>query len=155
MVFAATNDPNDTSDQTVTNLPFYPSIEVATFQKATRLPDSITDQRVIESIRSAMISVNDQLSAWQFAQIASGYLTLTDVPSDDYTDQTRYEHCYLRAIYATTKSILINYYRDTDTTDNGNSKADSLDGTTESYLAEAKTAIRKILGKPRSTIELI
>jgi len=155
MAFAATNNPNDTSDQTVTNLPFYPSIVVTVFKKAVRLQDSVTDQRVIESIRSAMIAVNDQLVTWQAAQVALGYATLAEVPSDDYSDVTKFQHCYLRAVYATTKAELLDYYRDSSTTDKGNERADEFETTTESYLTEAKTAIRKILGKPRSTIELI
>ena len=154
MVFAATNNPNDTSDQTVVNLPYYPDITVDAFRKTKRVQDTITDQRVIEAIQTAMINVNDQLATWKEKQELLGYATLANVPSDDYNGTTRHQHCYLTALYARAKSILAENYRDIDTTPDGDNRANELENTVDFYLTESTVAIRKILGKTRSTIEL-
>lgn len=155
MVFAANNNPNDTRNQTVTNLPFYPDIEVDKFIKAVRVQDTIADHRLLEAIKNAMIKVNDQLRFWLVTQETAGYVTLADVPSDDYGDITKYEQCYFTAIYSTANSLLINHYRETSSSESGEDRADKMELSADDYLAEAKIAIRKILDIPRATIELI
>ena len=155
MVFAATNNPNDTSNQTVKNLAFYPDINIADFKKAYRVSDTITDQRTIEAIKNALINVNDQLANWQADQALAGISSLSNVPSDNYGNITKHQQCYYTAVYATAKSYLIDEYRDTDTTNSGNAKTQDMDESADIYLAMAKSSIRKLLGIAKSTIELI
>jgi len=159
-VFAPTNNPNDTSDQTVNNIDFFPDIKVADFRKATRSQDSVTDGRVIEALRSAVITVNNQLSTWKAEQIVLTYASLADVPSDDYgidaqSPYSELTHHYLTAVYSFTKALLLEKFRDIGTTSEGNQRADDFEQNEEAYRREARKSIRKILDKPFVSIELI
>jgi len=153
--FVAAADPNNTSDQTVGNTDFYPAITVAAFRAATRAQDSITDQRIIEALRSAIIGMNGELSAWQAEQEALGYFTLDAVPADLYDTISELTHHYLTAVYSRAKAQILEYYRDADNSDAGEDRADELDNTRDAYLSDARRSIRKILGEPQMTVELI
>ena len=159
-VFAPVNNPNDTSDQTVKNLPFFPGITVKGFRDSTRSQDTVTDGRVIEALRSSIITVNDQLSEWREAQELLNYATLADVPSDDYMIEggnaySELTHHYYTAVYSFAKASLLEKFRDVGTTTEGAQRADDFEQSEEGYRREARKSIRKILGKPFVTIELI
>lgn len=157
-VFAPTNNPNDASDQTVGNLAFYPAIEVATFRSATRTQDTVTDQRVIQAMRTAIRDTNRELAVWRAEQEAAGHATLADVPGDgDYGDGEpgTPTHRYLTAVYSRAKALLVEWYRDENTTDPGDARATGYASTRDVYLREAIEAVRDLLGEPRTTVELI
>lgn len=154
-VFSPTNNPNDVSDQTVTNTAFYPDFPVADYKAATRALDTITDQRVIEALKSAIIAVNDQLKSWSTNHIDMGRATLADIPADDIGGESKYLHLYRTAVYARTQANLITKYRNSDTkTAGGNDRADEFENTVDDYLAEMKTAISKLLGETRLRVWL-
>lgn len=159
MVFAPSNNPNDTSDQTVNNIPFFPGVAVADFRAATRAQDTVTDKRVIQALRTAIIDVNRELSEWRAAQELLGYGTLEAVPADDYGDgQTllsELTHWYLTAVHAKAKAQIIEYYNDSDTSEEGLKRFVGFAGPKEAYQREAREAIRNILGEPHVTVELI
>jgi len=159
MVFAPTNNPNDTSDQTVNNITFFPAIAVADFKAATRAQDTVTDERVIQALRTAISDVNRELADWRATQESLGYNTLAEVPSDNYGSVedpiTEHTHWYLTAVYAKTKAQIIEVYNDIDTTEEGLKRFVGFSGTEEAYQREAREAIRNILGEPHMTVELI
>lgn len=159
-VFAPVNNPNDTGDQTVKNIAFFPDITVKQFRDATRSQDTVTDGRVIEALRSSIITVNDQLSTWKGEQELLTYATLADVPSDDYgidaqAPYSELTHHYLTAVYSFTKALLIEKFRNVGTTAEGNQRADDFEQSEDAYRREARKSIRKITGKAFVTIELI
>jgi hypothetical protein len=159
MVFAPTNNPNDTSDQTVSNITFFPAIAVAAFRAATRAQDTVTDQRVIQALRTAIIDVNRELAEWRGAQLLLGYATLAEVPADNYgTEQeplSELTHWDLTAVYSMAKAQLIEVYNDIDTTEEGMRRFIGFNGTEDGYRREAREAIRNILREPHLTVELI
>lgn len=155
MVFAPTNNPNDTSDQTVTNLAFFPNILVAAFRTAVRLQDTVTDERVVKALTTAMMDVNRELADWKAAQILLGYNTLAEVASQNYGAITELQHYYMNAVYSKAKAELVEFYNDSDTTSEGLRRFIGFLPAGEAYLREAKEAIRNILGDPHMTVELI
>ena len=155
MQFAPTNNPNDTSDQTVGNIDFFPAIAVADFRRDTRVQDTVTDYRVMLAIRSAMIKTNKELATWQATQVTAGHATLAAVPADKYDDISRLVHLYTNAIYAKAKAIIIAKYRDTDSTRAGDDRADEIENTEDDYHGEHREAVRAILGVSRATVELL
>lgn len=154
-VFAPTDDPNSTAGQSVANIAFFPAISVDAFRATTRLQDTVTDGRVVQALRESVITTNRELAAWREAQTALGYADLGSVPADAYGDITELEHHYLAAVYAHAKALLMEQYRDIDTTDAGQRRAAEFDGTVDSWRREAREAIRAILGVHRATVELI
>ncbi|MGE0082011.1 MAG: head completion/stabilization protein [Thiohalomonadaceae bacterium] len=154
-VFAPTVDPNSTAGQVVANIAFFPAVQVDAFRATTRLQDTVTDGRVLQALREAVISVNGELRAWREQHVALGYASLASVPADRYGDMTELEHHYLTAVYANAKALLMEQYRDIDSTEAGNRRAAEFDGTVESWRREAREAIRAMLGVPRATVELI
>lgn len=160
-VFAPVNNPGDTSTQKLKNITFFREITVKQFRDATRVQGTITDGRIIENLRSAIITVNDQLSEWKTAKVIEGYATLDDVPSDDYgvdgatASYSELTHHYLTAVYSITKALLIEKYRDVGTSVDGHQRADDIEQTENDYRREAAKSIRKILGKSFVSVELI
>ncbi|MBD3610556.1 MAG: head completion/stabilization protein [Gammaproteobacteria bacterium] len=160
MVFKASNDPNNTRNQTIDNLDFYPAIDVAKFRDATRLQDTVTDGRVVEALRTSVMDINRELASWRTTQEEQGYTTLAEVPADDYGPDAQnplseYSHFYLVAVYSSAKALLIEFYNDIDTSEEGLRRFVGFEATKDVYLREAREAIRNILGTNHATVELI
>lgn len=154
-VFAPIADPNHITGAVVTNSAFWPDIAVDEFRATTRLQDTVTDGRVIQAITSAMISINNELAAWRDLQLAQNHADLGNVPAERIGDKTALEHHYASAVYAKAKSLIMEQYRDIDTTNDGERRTAEFEGTIESWRRAARESIRALLGIPRATIELI
>lgn len=155
MVFAPTNNPHDTSDQTVGNIPFFPPVAVADFRNAVRATDTVTDERVVHALRRAIVDTNRELRAWRAAKQAAGFESLAEIPSDDYDGISELTHHYLTAVYAFAKAQIIERFNDVDTTEEGLKRFIGFSSGHEAYLREAREAIRNILDEPHLTVELI
>jgi hypothetical protein len=134
---------------------WYPALSLAAVRAVLRLDGTVTDARLTESVALAMAAVEDELDAWQQQQEALGRTTLADVPSKVIAGTSRLVLLYQRAVYATAKAELIERYRDFDSTDAGQRRAESMDLSVEDYRRQARYAIRDILGRPRATVELL
>lgn len=154
-VFSPTADPYSAAGQVVGNIAYFPMVTVDAFRATTRMQDTVTDDRVVQSLREGIITVNGELRAWREAQTALGYADLGSVPADQYGTMTELEHHYLAAVYAHAKALLMEQYRDIDSTEGGRRRAEEFEGTVDSWRREAREAIRAILGIPRATVELI
>jgi hypothetical protein len=134
---------------------WYPSIALADVRAVLRLGGTVTDARLTECIALAMSAVEDELDAWQQQQEALGRASLADVPSKVIGDTSRLVLLYQRAVYATAKAELIERYRDFDSTDAGQRRAEAMELSVDDYRRQARYAIRDILGRPRATVELL
>ncbi len=156
MVFAPTVNANDTANPTLANLPFYPDLQVEQFRAVTRTQDSVTDKRVEQALRTAMIDTNRELTQWCKKQEKNGHQTLDDVPSLTYGAASELNHQYHAAVYAQAKATLLEQYRDIDTNGpKGEARAGAFESGRDGYLREAREAIRNILGRSHLTVELI
>lgn len=152
------NEPASTGDTPnagiILNDGFFPSINKAHCRAAMRLNGTVTDERLVDALISAMINVNAELAAWKVASIAAGAITVEAMPPQ-LGGQSIKATLYRTAVYRTAKADLTERYRDYDTTKSGAHEADELDATVEDDRRAARWAIRDLLGLPRTTVELI
>lgn len=144
------------SASTVTNDGFFPDIDMDTLRDTMRLDGTVTAARLRDATIAAVIAVNGEreLQAWRAGKIAAGVTQLAQLQPQIGGVAVAVSQ-YLAAVYRTAKADLTERYRDFDTTKTGEDKADQLECTIGDDRRAARWAIRDLLGKPRSTIELI
>ena len=134
---------------------FWPTIDLADLREATRLDSTVSPARLVTAAQSAVLSVNAELKDWRAAQEALGYTTLEQVPGERLGTESTQTLLYRRAVYASTEANLRERYRDLDTSPKGHEAADRHALPIEDLRRDARWAVRDLLGRPRSTIELI
>lgn len=155
MSFIATGDSSAPDEEAITNDGFFPDIDPVDARLVLRLDGTVTHERLLHSLIDAIASVNGELAKYKAAQTAAGYATLDEVPADQLNDISIKVHRYQRAVYALTKANLSERYRDFDSTNAGNKKADQMETPIDDLRRDARWAISDILGIGRNTVELI
>lgn len=156
MTFISTTPPtNDPATDAIPNLAFWPALSLQAFRDGYRVDTTVSDEQARDAILSAARAVNGDLAAWQASQVVAGYATLADVPSDAYDDDTAHVLNYRAAVYNHARALVTEDYRTYDATREGHDRADAMQPQADTWLARARTAIRAILGVPRSTVELL
>ncbi|GIX39053.1 MAG: phage head completion/stabilization protein [Silanimonas sp.] len=153
--FIAHPFPPAPAEPAVINNGFFPDIEPAALRAAMRLDASVTPERLREAIVYALIDINRQLEDWQGRQLEAGYETLAEVPSSTLDGTSRLVLLYRRAVYSTVKADLTERYRDVDTTASGQRRAEDLTPSIDEQRRNARWALRDLLGRTHSTVELI
>lgn len=151
--FAA--EPTAAGQNLIVNDGFFPDIDVDTATAAMRQDGTVTAERLRAALVEAALSVNADLGAWRTEQQAAGYETLESVPSAQIDSKSAHLHRYLRAVYCEARAGLIERYRDYDATAAGDRKAEALMQAVEDLRRDARWATSDIIGRPRSTVELI
>lgn len=139
----------------IANDGFLPDIDVASFREVARIRDAVTAPRAREALIGAMIATARDLAPWVAARRAEGAEALTDVAAPTIDGQSILINAYRRAIFCYAKADLVEGYRDVDTTQAGQRRAEDLDGTPGELRRDAIHAIRDILGVGRTAVELI
>lgn len=147
--------PDAAVETAIANDGFFPSINPVDARDAMRMDGTVTAERLRNSLIDAISSVNDELAAWKAAQNVAGHATLADVPAGTVDEISVHLHRYKRAVYAMSKANLIERYRDFDSTNSGNKKADQMENPIDDLRRDARWAISDILGIGRTTVELI
>jgi hypothetical protein len=131
---------------------WFPDVDVADLRKARRIPAELPAERLRDAVREAVIWANDQLEEWRAAQAAASF---ADVPSPPLDGATRNLVLYQLAVGAWTKALLVERQRDVDLTGAGQRKVDELDASIGELRRDALHAVRRILGRTRTTVELL
>lgn len=160
MSFVATPPPNHAWTETdpgapITSDGWWPQVSPDEVRSTIRVNGTITEARLIDALKVAIIMVNRELSGWQSTQQAKGYTTLAEVPAPVISGSSALEHLYKRAVYQTARADLIERYRDFDTTGAGDKRAEDLTDTVDEARRNARWAVQDILGQPHLTVELI
>ncbi|EEW2134160.1 head completion/stabilization protein, partial [Escherichia coli] len=111
--------------------------------------------RLAHVATGAVAHVTRELEEWQQAQIAAGFSTLTDVPAATINGESVNAWHYRHAVYSATRALILERWRDVDTTDKGDRRADALDEQVEDLWRDVRWAISDILGFPRLFVELV
>lgn len=143
------------AETVVTNDGFFPDIDPVAVREAARIPTSITPARLRAAILGAIMSAEIDLRAFAAEARASGHTTLADVPAPELDGQSVQLIRYRRAVALYAKAELIERHRDFDTTAAGASQADELAQSIDELRRDAMHAIRDILGRTRTTVDLI
>ena len=148
------NGNRNNEEVVITSDSFFPGISSKAIREALRFDWSITDQRLIPAIESAIIEVNDQLEsltskAASIAEISQKTITTKGV------EKPITEVLYFRAVAAAVGAELTEKYRAYDTNNNGGQKADDLTPTIDDYRRDLRFAIRDLKKIRRLNVELV
>lgn len=130
-------------DIAVANNGWFPGLSVNTFATAMRVIDVEPDVMAVR-LREAMIGVNRALSDWQNAQTAT---RLSEVPAEQYGDETELEVLYRTAVHYRAKRLLIEQQRNLDTHRSGQQRADVMAPAIDDLQLEEDRALRSIRGE--------
>lgn len=140
---------------TITNASFFPDLDSQKFRESMRIDSTVTDDRAVHALETAMYDANQQLSTWMEEQQEAGVDSIDNVPQPAWQPAGYYKALYLRAVWSLAKANLVERYRDYDTTGAGHDRADALEMTDDDYRRDAAWALSDIHGRPRTTVELI
>lgn len=144
-----------TPEPVITNDGWFPDVDPALMRLQVRIRDSVTPERLREAILGAMISIGNVLAAWRLPLEGSGTTSLADVPAAQLGGESRLVLLYRRAIAAQAKADLVERYRDMDLTGAGQRQVGDLDQSVEELRRDATHAVRDMLGRTRTDVELI
>jgi hypothetical protein len=134
---------------------WWPDLDGQHMRESLRLDGSVTDARLEVAAVNAVIEVNRELVGYKTLRKADGAATLADVPADSIQGESQLLHLYRRAIYCSAGAELAERYRDYSATGDGAERAEALTPTADEYRRDARWAIRSILGRVHTTVELI
>lgn len=147
--------PTAGDETTLANDGWFPGIDLAALRAAARLDGTVTAARLRHAALHAMASVNAELAGYREAQERAGYASLADVPGSEISGESLQLQRYRRAVYACVQADLIQAYRDFDTTGAGDKAAERLELRVDDLRRDMRWAISDILGRRRTTVELI
>ncbi|MBD9407243.1 head completion/stabilization protein [Acidovorax sp. ACV02] len=154
MSFIATaNPPIEADDAQVENDPWFPAIDAPKVREACLLDGTVTAARLAEAIAGAIDAVNAELRTYKADQLAQGVESLADAGDGRQAGR------YLRAIHAHVQADLAEAYREIDTTPHNDSKTERIreriEAKVDEHRRKLRWAISDLLGRPRTTVELI
>ncbi|WP_438352032.1 head completion/stabilization protein [Escherichia coli] len=144
----------DDGDTRISAGAFWPDIVLRELRLAIRLPGRVTTARLLHTATGAVAHVTRELEAWQQEQQAAGHQTLADVPAPVINGESVNLWHWRNAVYTATRALILERYRDADTTDKGDRRADALDIQTSDLWRDVSWAISDILCRPRIFAEL-
>jgi len=144
-------------DEPLANDGWFPDIDLKALRDQYRIRDAVTAQRLREAALFALVAVNDDesLTAWAECQQAAGFTSLGAVPAKTLGGESRLTVLYRRAVGSEVRALLIEGQRETDLTGAGQRAVSDLDPSIPELRRDRVHAIRDMLGKPRTTIDLI
>lgn len=157
MSFIATapESPTPPDSATVANDGFFPDIDLDHMRAAVRLDGTVTPERLRDAAIAAALQVNDELAEWKAEKIAAGFEQLVDVTARQIDGESVNLVRYRTAVYRLARADLTERYRDFDSTKSGVDQAEKLECTIDDDRRAARWSIRDLLGKSRTTVELI
>lgn len=142
-------------DGVLTNDGWFPDIDLSALRVQYRVRDAIPPARLREAALFALEAVANELDTWAGRQRASGYASLADVPAAQRGGESRLVTLYRRAVGSETRALLIEGQRDTDLTGTGQRQVNDLTPSIAELRRDRVHAVRNILGKGRTTVELL
>lgn len=153
--FIAISKANEAEESKISNISFFPAIDINDVRKTQRLDGTITNERLKRAITSAIVSVNDDLHLWRVGHQSSGVASINDLDAEKINGESRYLTLYNIAIYNLANALLNEQYINFDATAKAKTDIDTNIESAGNLYRNARYAIRDILGKSRSTMELI
>lgn len=153
--FIAIATANETDHMEISNIPFFPAINVNDFRNTQRLDGTITTPRIKTAIIDAILTVNEDLYSWRLAKQMNGINSISDLTDELINGESKFVILYKIAVYSWANALLNEQYINFDAT--AKAKSDIIPDveSTGNLYRNARNAIRDILGKSRSTMELI
>lgn len=145
------------ADQQVVTPAFWPDIDVDSVRATIRIGGtSVSQERLVDAIRFAVIDVTRPLTAWRVEQQANGFDTLAAIDPDTQVDGvTELELLFLRAVAMTAGAELADRYPDITATREGADRAETIMSVADDYRRSATRAVRALRGETGTSVELI
>lgn len=153
--FVVTVPAADRAEAPIASSAFWPEVDPVAVREAMRIDGTVTPERLRAALVEAIGSVNAELAAWRLQRNAEGIDTLADIDTEEVDGESILVHRYQRAVACTAKALLLERYRDFDSTSVGDKRADALENPIDDIRRDARWAITDILGIGRTTVELI
>lgn len=134
---------------------WFPDLDAAALRGAMRIKDNVTPARFREAVLAAMITVGNDMAVWKAAQQLLGHASLEAVPAPRLGGESRLVVLYRRAVTCFARAELTERYRDFDQTGAGGRDLDELDGSVDQLRRDGRHAVRDLLGRSRTVVELI
>jgi hypothetical protein len=134
---------------------FFPDIDPAMFRDQHRIRDAVTPARMREALVSAILTVGRDLAGWSIGHRAAGTARLVDLPATTIDGTSTLVLLYRRAVFTAAKAEVVERYRDIDTTQAGQRKAEDLEPTVAELRRDSLYAVRDMLAVGRVCVELI
>lgn len=149
------SDPAGEYGEPITSGAWWPAIDPADAMAAMRIDGGVSAERLRAALVEGIVTAIEQLSAWKAARQAEGHASLGDVPAIEINGETAHVVRFRRAVHCYAAASLAEQYRGTDTTGAGNQRADLVEEPIDNLRRDAAWAIADILGRARTTVELI
>ena len=134
---------------------WWPAIDLADLRKCTRIDMTVTPERLRQAVVATVCTAMIDLQAWQEQQVQLGYTHLSQVPAPAVDGSSVRAIQYRTAIYAGTQALLLEQYRDIDTTAAGERRAEHINDRTGLAWRMMRNAISDLLGVSRWTVEAL
>lgn len=143
--------PDEEEAEIVSSL-FWPTISPQNIREEQRVDNTITPVRLRSILIEAIATTNSSMVDWRQQQ---GHGVLADIPAEKIDDVSVLVHRYRRAVGCLAKALLLERYRDFDSTGKGDKNAERLTDPIDDYRRDHLNAISDIIGQPRRIVELI
>lgn len=153
--FIAISKANESEESKISNISFFPAIDINDVRKTQRLDGTVTTERLKTAIASAIIAVNDDLYNWRLTKQAAGITSINNLNDEQINGESKYLILYKHAVYSWANALLNEQYINFDATAKAKTDIDTNIESAGNLYRNARYAIRDILGKSRSTMELI
>jgi len=146
----------ETVEAAIASSAFWPSINPADIREEQRIDNTVTPVRLKATLIEAIAATNNALAGWRTTQqVLGGHAALADVPAEQIAEQSILVHRYRRAVGCLAKALLLERYRDFDSTGKGDKKAEGLTDPIDDHRRDHLHALADITGRSRCTVELI
>ncbi|QWP76094.1 head completion/stabilization protein [Lysobacter sp. K5869] len=140
---------------TLQNDGWFPNLSLSSLRLAGRIDGTVPADRLRELAMAAALAVNARLREFRAGHEGAGYASLAAVPASRIGGESRLLVLYRRAVACLLKADVIERYRDFDSTDSGQRRADDQDPAADTWRRNATWAVSDITGQTRTVVELI
>jgi hypothetical protein len=153
MIIPAPSTP--VSEPPIGSSAFWPDIDPVEIREAQRIDNTVTAPRLKTALVEAIATTNYALRQYRIAQQAIGIAALIAVEAEEIDGTSILVHRYQRAVGCLAKALILERYRDFDSTAKGDKRAEQLTDPIDDCRRDHLAALADITGRSRSTIELI
>lgn len=133
---------------------FWPEITLIDVRTEMRINGAVTTTRLRHVVTEAVIHVSEQLASWQAKQLSAGYTSLSDVPAMMINGMSVKVYRFRRAVFSCSRALLLETFRDVDTTgEAGEKRALALSTQAQDLWRDVRWAIADIQGATRNFTE--
>ncbi|MXO64838.1 head completion/stabilization protein [Altericroceibacterium endophyticum] len=140
----------------VTTGAWWPDVDVNDIRQRVNLRGELPHARLVDAIEWGVIHVTTELTRWASAAIVAGANSLTDVdPLNRVNGAPLLERLFIGAVASTAAARLIERHPDITATREGSDRAEQRYELAAAFRRDATHAIRTMMGRSGTTVELI